>query len=57
VMRSFEDSLQRLGLPRIDLLVIHDLDIQYHQTYKRIEALCRLLAGGDWIRTSSTRAR
>jgi len=56
-MRSFEDSLQRLGLPRIDLLVIHDLDIQYHQTYKRIEALCRLLAGGDWIRTSSTRAR
>ena len=39
VMRSFEDSLQRLGLPRIDLLVIHDLDIQYHQTYKRVEAL------------------
>ena len=29
VMRSFEDSLQRLGLPRIDLLLIHDLDIQY----------------------------
>ena len=32
VMRSFEDSLQRLGLPRIDLLVIHDLDLQHHQT-------------------------
>ena len=26
VMRSYEDSLQRLGLTRIDLLVIHDLD-------------------------------
>jgi D-threo-aldose 1-dehydrogenase len=30
VMRSFEDSLQRLGLPRIDLLLIHDLDITHH---------------------------
>ena len=26
VMRSFEDSLQRLGINRIDLLIIHDLD-------------------------------
>ena len=32
VMRSFEDSLQRLGLPRIDLLLIHDLDISHHAT-------------------------
>ena len=32
VMRSFEDSLQRLGLPRIDLLLIHDLDISHHGT-------------------------
>src|SRR6516225_8141676 len=46
VMRSFEDSLQRLGLPRIDLLVIHDLDIQYHQTYERIEALLIELHNG-----------
>ncbi len=30
VMRSYEDSLQRLGLPRVDLLVIHDIDAQYH---------------------------
>lgn len=30
IMRSYEDSLQRLGLPRVDLLVIHDIDIQYH---------------------------
>jgi D-threo-aldose 1-dehydrogenase len=26
VMRSYEDSLQRLGLNRIDMLIIHDLD-------------------------------
>jgi D-threo-aldose 1-dehydrogenase len=26
VMRSYEDSLQRLGLPTIDMLAIHDLD-------------------------------
>ena len=26
IMRSYEDSLQRLGLPRVDLLVIHDVD-------------------------------
>ena len=46
VMRSFEDSLQRLGLPRIDLLLIHDLDIQYHQTYKRVDALLMELHNG-----------
>ena len=45
-MRSFEDSLQRLGLPRIDLLLIHDLDIQYHQTCKRVEALLTELHNG-----------
>lgn len=46
VMRSFEDSLQRLGLPHIDLLLVHDLDIQYHQTYKRVEALLIELHNG-----------
>lgn len=30
VMRSFEDSLQRLGERRIDLLLIHDLDVWTH---------------------------
>lgn len=27
VMRSYEDSLQRLGMNRVDVLVIHDLDL------------------------------
>lgn len=30
VMRSFEDSLQRLGLDRIDVLLLHDLGAQTH---------------------------
>jgi hypothetical protein len=38
VMRSFEDSLQRLGLPRIDLLLIHDLDIAHHVTDAKVTA-------------------
>ena len=29
-MRSFEDSLQRLGLDRVDILLIHNLDAQVH---------------------------
>ena len=30
VMRSVEDSLQRLGMHRIDVLLIHDLDVWTH---------------------------
>jgi D-threo-aldose 1-dehydrogenase len=30
VMRSFEDSLQRLGINRVDVLLIHDLDPSDH---------------------------
>lgn len=30
VMRAFEDSLQRLGLNRIDILLVHDLDPIIH---------------------------
>ena len=29
-MRAHEDSLQRFGLNRVDMLVIHDLDSQHH---------------------------
>ena len=32
IMRAYEDSLQRLGLNRIDILVIHDLDFWHHRT-------------------------
>src|SRR6202022_1567643 len=30
VMRSFEDSLQRLGLGRIDILYVHDIGAMQH---------------------------
>src|ERR1700761_7234517 len=32
VMRSFEDSLQRLGINRVDVLLIHDLDPWDHNS-------------------------
>ena len=30
VMRSFEDSLQRLGLPKVDILYVHDIGAMTH---------------------------
>src|SRR5580658_5935420 len=30
IMRSFEDSLQRLGLGRIDILYVHDIGVYQH---------------------------
>jgi D-threo-aldose 1-dehydrogenase len=48
VMRSFEDSLQRLGLPRIDLLLIHDLDFWHHGTNERVTAYLTELHNGGW---------
>jgi aryl-alcohol dehydrogenase-like predicted oxidoreductase len=55
-MRSFEDSLQRLGLNRVDILLIHDADERsqgdrYAETLRTVEhvalrALERLKAEG-----------
>ena len=57
VMRSFEDSLQRLGLPRIDFLLIHDLDISHHVTEARVTAyLTELHNGGARALTELKRA-
>lgn len=55
ILRSYEDSLARLGLPCIDGLAIHDLDIRHQKTEKGValgfeqlesgggyRALCRL---------------
>ena len=30
IMRSFEDSLQRLGLGRVDIVLVHDVGVQSH---------------------------
>ena len=48
VMRSFEDSLQRLGLPRVDLLLIHDLDISHHATDAKVIAYLTELHNGGF---------
>lgn len=48
VMRSFEDSLQRMRLTRIDILVIHDLDFMYHRTEPLVTAYLTQLATGGY---------
>lgn len=47
VMRSFEDSLQRLGIDSVDMLVIHDLD-GWHFEPEAFEAAFGTLAGSGW---------
>ncbi|HVH74678.1 MAG TPA: aldo/keto reductase [Stellaceae bacterium] len=47
VMRSFEDSLQRLGLARIDLLYVHDIGTMQHGK-KAHPALMRSLRESGW---------
>lgn len=49
VMRSYEDSLTRMGLSRIDALLIHDLDKGYHGTDEGVQArLDELDSGGGY---------
>ncbi len=47
VLRSHQDSLQRLGLPAVDALVIHDLDPVHHPG-DRFEIHLRALAKSGW---------
>lgn len=37
VFRSYEDSLQRLGINQVDALVIHDLDLRHQKTQDGID--------------------
>ena len=48
VMRSFEDSLQRLGVNSIDLLLIHDLDVWSHRSEANVDAHFGELATSGW---------
>lgn len=48
VMRAYEDSLQRLGMNRIDLLLIHDLDVWHQGSPEMVEARMWQLATGGW---------
>jgi D-threo-aldose 1-dehydrogenase len=47
VMRSVEDSLQRLGMHRIDILLAHDLDVWTHRSESaRQQRVGEFMAGG-----------
>jgi D-threo-aldose 1-dehydrogenase len=48
VMRSFEDSLQRLGVNRIDVLLIHDLDTWHFKTEARVGPWMNQLYTSGW---------
>jgi D-threo-aldose 1-dehydrogenase len=47
VMRSLEDSLERLGLDRVDILFAHDIDVFNHKTAEaRDRRIEEFMAGG-----------
>jgi D-threo-aldose 1-dehydrogenase len=58
VLRSYEDSLQRLGMTRVDALVVHDLDLKFHQDEAGIAArLEELDRGGGFAALAELRSR
>jgi D-threo-aldose 1-dehydrogenase len=48
IMRSYEQSQMRLGMNRIDLLLIHDLDFWFHQTEAKVAAHLAQLFTSGW---------
>lgn len=56
IMRSFEDSLQRLRMNSVDLLVIHDLDHEYHLTEERVNFHLKQLSNSGWKALDSLRS-
>lgn len=48
VMRSFEDSLQRLGINSIDVLLIHDLDPWHFKLETKVSAYMNQLFTSGW---------
>lgn len=56
LMRSYEQSQQRLGLPRYDLAVIHDLDHLYFGHGTRLDWHFGQLAASGWRAIEELRA-
>ena len=49
VLRSYEQSLLRLGVNKVDALVVHDLDLKHHKTEAAVaEQLSKLDEGGGF---------
>ena len=55
-MRSMEDSFQRLGMNRVDVLLIHDLDIFTHGAQAQVDAHMMQLLTGGWRALADLRA-
>jgi D-threo-aldose 1-dehydrogenase len=55
IMRAYEDSLQRLGMNRVDLLIIHDLDFWHHAHEPKVAAYLAQLATGGFRALESLR--
>lgn len=55
IMRSWEDSLQRLGLSRVDALLIHDLDPEFHDA-ARLDRCWRDLADSGFAALDELRS-
>ena len=55
IMRSFEDSLQRLGLSRIDILLLHDIGALTHGTGEH-PALMQIAMSGGYRALESLRS-
>ncbi|MGR3343473.1 MAG: aldo/keto reductase [Paracoccaceae bacterium] len=49
VMRSFEFSLERLGVDRIDMLLVHDLDLGYHHNQLALDEKIAEQMGGGYL--------
>jgi D-threo-aldose 1-dehydrogenase len=56
VMRSVEASLGRLGLDRIDVLLVHDIDAATHGSTEASERHLRVLVEGGWRALDQLRA-
>jgi D-threo-aldose 1-dehydrogenase len=56
VMRSFEDSLQRLGLERVDILLVHDIGRLTHGDDNAIY-WNQLTEGGGWRALASLKSQ
>lgn len=58
ILRSYEDSLMRLGLNTVDALAIHDLDLKHQKTDENVlTALNALSDGGGYQVLSDLKAR
>ncbi len=57
VLRSYEDSLARLGLNSVDALLIHDLDLRHQKTEDGVRAgFDQLDAGGGYAALAELKA-